>query len=182
MRHMVPTEVIVPLLEEHLAQRTEEYAEEIDARGILAEQAGLSEKALWRMFSGETQQMRFDTADRLLVAIGKMHLWYTDLQEHYWNGEVPPDWAKPIKCARPGCENWFELAHDQSAKRKYCSRACKHAASEYRLGTHRPRALMCRHGHPRSENDYVRPNGTRTCRECLRESDKRRRAALAEAA
>lgn len=61
--------VVAPLVAKESSQRD------------LAARAGITEKALWRILSGETETTRKDLADRLLVAIDRPDAWHIELAE-----------------------------------------------------------------------------------------------------
>lgn len=89
--------------------------------------------------------VNFLRVDEVLCNMGLQHLWWEPpLDEYYWMGEIPPDRSKPVKCACPGCPNWFSLQfHEAGGQIRnnlyaiYCRARCKSNASEIRLGKRR---------------------------------------------
>ena len=93
------------------------------------------------------------------------------------------------RCARPGCSNLVVGAARAPRKgeksKKFCSRHCMQHESRHRAGIHTTRMTtdseggksspyVCRNGHERTkENTKIRPNGTRVCRVCLQEDNRR---------
>lgn len=49
---------------------------------ILAEASGVSKKTISRIISGETKEVNYDMADRLITAMDFNHAWYTTLNEY----------------------------------------------------------------------------------------------------
>lgn len=90
----IPADRFVPILEEYLARedltntRTgtgeAQVAGTYPVRETLAKRAGLSSRALHRYLSGESRYISLDYADRLLCAMDKTYLWFTDLSDLYF--------------------------------------------------------------------------------------------------
>ena len=49
---------------------------------ILAENSGVSKKTISRIMSGETKEVTYDMADRLITAMDYNHVWWTILREY----------------------------------------------------------------------------------------------------
>jgi transcriptional regulator with XRE-family HTH domain len=49
---------------------------------ILAESSGVSKKTISRIMSGETKEVSYDMADRLITAMDYSYVWYTILDEY----------------------------------------------------------------------------------------------------
>lgn len=145
MKQVVPSEVIEPHLREWAAMKDREINEP-NGRGafdVLCARTGISPRTMYGILNREDQyrNIDFNTADRLLVAMGKWELWWDELEEHYWpNGEVPPDKRKPIKCLNPDCPDggWFSTqvfetagcaVGEQFGRSLYCSESCKNTVS-----------------------------------------------------
>lgn len=73
-------------------------------------------------------EIRFDLADKIMCESYGPLLWHRPpFEELYWQGNIPPDVSKPANCARPGCQEWFEVtASVMQGGRMYCSDECSH--------------------------------------------------------
>lgn len=209
----IPAEVILPRLLTHIeiADRDRDPGEPGELT-MICERQGLDyatiAKVIYRWknpecLDGALRSLDFDTADKLLCGAGMFDVWRTDLLDYYLRVDLA--WKK---CECPGCETWFRPKQDHAGitAPKYCSKSCRHAARNQRLGrttkivkvqrgqmgvnaqgTHTKR---CRSGHRRTpENTYVRSNGKVECLVCKRKANnasharrqQARKAALAAA-
>lgn len=100
------------------------------AHTILAERADFAPRNMQNILNGTQREIGFDTLDKLFCAMDMPMVWYEDkeLEKYYWEGEVPPDLSKPVKCANPKCDGWFELnAYNtgQGRYQLYCTNNCR---------------------------------------------------------
>ena len=93
----------------------------------------------------------------------------------FCHGPVPPDIAIHHLCGNRKCVN---PAHLQAVPRKQHSQKALAKATIVAAQLNRSRSrsrACCIHGHPWTpENTYTRPDGSRICRECAREHDRKR--------
>lgn len=107
-----------------------------DGMQVAAERAGINYDSL-RQAIGRGNSMSFRRADRLLCSMRLQHLWQSEpLNYYYWDGQVPPDLSKPVKCANPRCDEWFSLPEEvpagagrgdseaQAARARWAKRHC----------------------------------------------------------
>ena len=93
--------------------------------GDLARKVGIEEDTLWRHMDGQRQFISFNTADRILCALGVPMLWHADpLKDVYQNIQF-----EEKECARPGCSRpvvpgKFTPKTGPKAKR-FCSSDCR---------------------------------------------------------
>lgn len=202
----VPTDPIMIEVEQYLAaQENLNYSNKdfLTPRAVLAEQAHIRIDTFEKLLARRSETMDFDLADKLLCLIDKTHYWWAKFGDIYWNvvleeganGRKPSRYGKWKVCARPGCANEF-IPKKHSPKtgpkaQKYCSRACKHRASDLRLGiskhatakAHGKMPYHCRKGHPRGPgNSKKRKDGTVVCLVCERERSAKRRQERRDAA
>lgn len=144
----------------------------------LATQSGVHESKIRHIVANTVEtrgvkqtHVEFATVDKLLCGMGQPMLWYVDPELRVYYDMLVPETQQ---CARPGCENEFDIRYKHSgAKKKYCSRACRDAAHGYRHGEHTVRALECRNGHPRTPENTAIRSGKKSCKVC--EADNQRR-------
>lgn len=212
----VPAERIVPLLREYIAKHTPPEDAEEDVAGTdkkknrkktllpetaLAHQAGVAGRHVRRLLNEEQQYLRFDTADRLICAMGIPFVWRLPRREGglvdiYLSIEFEGEARVPTnRCARGGCSNTFDPSPTGyrgvagGKRRLYCSPACQSAQSKREGSGHRTlggkRYDTCPQGHDRSpENtiEYVKKSGPkagyveRKCRLCALEKQREYRA------
>lgn len=139
-----------------------------DPETLIAERAGISSALLVNLREGRQQTISVNYADKVFCVLGHPMIWQEDerLAHYYWNGEVPPDGSKPVKCANPNCDNWFSLEEYDGAgavparrirPRRYCDANCKGRAHHLKNPRSRARAVK-RHRHKNREayNAYMR--------------------------
>lgn len=153
---------------------------------------------LKKMLGREHGWIEFNLADRMLCLLGLPHLWIGPLSDTYARvnlRETASPYARTRnspkgrrRCARPGCLRTFDEAgghvpRSGRTRKRYCSTACRIQDYRHRAGVHRSvdgpgRSFLvsrCRRGHEfTEENTKWRPDGTKTCRTCIRESEARR--------
>jgi transcriptional regulator with XRE-family HTH domain len=56
---------------------------EIPHERILAESSGVSKKTISKIMSGDTKEVSFEVADKLVTAMNKNDVWYCELREYY---------------------------------------------------------------------------------------------------
>jgi hypothetical protein len=123
MKHYVPRKPFIDLIYEYMTENN------LSAAGM-SRNLGFSESYIQTTVEMESERMEFTKADLLLCKMKKVYLWWEPpFDEWYWNGEVPPDKNKPVKCANPRCDEWFALELHGS-HRKYCNDACKTMAGK----------------------------------------------------
>lgn len=177
--HRLPAAEIVPILVEFAARwAAEGNVQEEDVVSLLAERTGLVRDTIDSVFRGRHETIDFDFADKLIQSMHMPMAWHTHpvLREHYWQGDVPPDYSKPVKCAHPRCDNWFELEESNQQKgrhivrRLYCSARCKGHANAIQRGDIRSledQETKCRKGHRYDRwGVYETPDGKKVCRRC----------------
>lgn len=173
---------------------------------VLSLRSGVDYEVLQKLLTGtRAKTVDFDVADRLVCALGLVHLWRerTPWREIYLRVDLSePD--EPLigterRCAAPGCGNVFSVPEPTTpdattrrgyARKIYCSTSCAQRAAKIRVGASPApgdgRNYKCRNGHKRTpENTEYLSNGTRRCRDCNRERTqefrKRQRALKAAA-
>lgn len=98
MEPYVPAERLRPFVEEWIAAFEAEHPFEHHREGgagapstgaqELTRLSGVSERALRSLLRGYGLSVRFDTADRLLCAIGRVDLWHSELADIYHADET----------------------------------------------------------------------------------------------
>jgi DNA-binding Xre family transcriptional regulator len=118
----LPVAPVLPLLREYHAKRQRLLATSEFSLRRLSDETGISERALSRWMSGESQFIQLDSADRLALALGQtlFRIWH-------WTDGLGRD-PQEIRCAGPGCPVMFFPSH---RGQRLHHRACKQAA--YRL-------------------------------------------------
>lgn len=182
----VPAALIQPYVVEFVEEHKEfDRRERLLSPGLttLAIKTALHFDVIERVYSGRKISVQFDTADRILCAVGAVQAWYDEpllsiYREHSAMEVDPPK----NRCHRRGCSNVVPpRAFPGGRPRKYCCLSCRNR--DY-LRKRRPRVgrysnLMdkCVHGHDWSpENTYVTPDGKhRLCRQCMRDNAKAQR-------
>lgn len=115
----IPTEPLLPILREYLdkyetsAVPTAAYAgaplEEYrgghwlpapSALQILAREAEVGVDFLQSLRSGRTKTVEFDAADRLLCAMGQVHLWWGPLKDVYYGVKFVDELPTPVERQR----------------------------------------------------------------------------------
>lgn len=173
-RGMVPSKPIAEIVRRAYAER-----------GMTVFEAGnYTLGRLLHKWEEEQDWMDFDAADRALCEVDKAHCWWAELRDIYYAVSLhSPGRPASKRCERTGCSEVI-VTKKQGYGKKYCGRACKHAAwrvrqkkregTKSRYGT---RWDTCPHGHDRSpENTRYRENGSPTCRACDRAKEARRYA------
>lgn len=164
----VPTKVLAPVIAPLLKQRFPDS-------GIqgLANRSGVDWKNIEGILTGAREGVEFNTADRILCALGSPMAWHSpELFDTYMSVDL-----SLARCALHSCD---KLVHEQGLKgnrRLYCSVACNKLAYKVRNGTatgeRRLKKNRCLRGH-KMEGDNVLfnrlPDGTtrRQCRQCKR--------------
>jgi hypothetical protein len=176
----VPAEIVMPFIQRYLASYETHGIESGAFNGkrspawLLAEAAGISPDTLHKYLNGRTRDISFYVIDRLLCAMDQPMSWYEwPLLPYYLAADLsePPPGCRV--CARESCKTEFHPYHKDD---KYCSHAC---GQSVRRG--RDRAFECRNGHLRQDvGYYVRANGKRECRKCIKNSWARKNAVRAE--
>lgn len=114
-----------------------------------------NKRSLWYIYSkikdDKQKNVTFEIADQLLCEAGNPALAWRDpaLEFYYWEGKVPPDPTKPVKCAAEDCDEWFSVEPYKTHKR-FCSDNCQHRDWAYRAGLRRSiseRKKTCKRGH-----------------------------------
>lgn len=171
----VPAPIVLSEIETWLSAQDED-----GALDVLSEKSNVSTAALRSWLEGDRGQrdgIAFDDADRLFIAMGRVHLWTTRYIDYYLACDLR--WTR---CACPGCEIMFDGSHAQEGPtmKLYCSKACQTAAAKIREGVTSRRhkryldPTVCRNGHPKTEeNTKRRPDGREECRVCSRDTAKR---------
>lgn len=147
---------------------------------MLAEKSELSPDTINKWLRGETESIAFDDADRVFIAMGKVHLWRDPFYAAYYYGCD----LSYVKCACPGCETTFKITEGRAQQgptvQLYCSKACRTAAAKLREGVTKRRHKryadpnVCRNNHPKTpENTKTRPDGRTECIVCAREAARR---------
>lgn len=172
----IPTELITPIVSTYLENHDEDYQ-------TLALRARVHHDTLWTVIQGLHKRVDFDISDRLLCAMGLVHLWWREpLREVYYSvdlsekGRAPKLEPGQVRCHAPGCLLIFLPRRGGSGghnKQLYCSDRCRERTIKMRNGNQRrefnSRKYVCRHGHPRTpDNTEFLGNGTRRCRVCNR--------------
>lgn len=123
-RSNIPKSIVKEILMDYLDDNPDESITKI------SERLGFNNTYMTNAFVNN-ETMEFRTVDKLLCAINKFDLWYEEpLETYYWEGEVPPDKTKPVKCVCPDCDNWFNLPEGGGEEggrwnQIYCSNRCK---------------------------------------------------------
>lgn len=189
----IPGEVVRPIIQSYIDQYETYWTENIPVGGegwfpelnpvyVLAREAGVRPDTL-RKFLDRGSSIDFYTLDKLLCAMDMPMLWWSErLRPYYLAADLsssPPGYKI---CARAGCEQEFKIVYSgKSNEKKYCSKACRHAANLHRRGK-TARAVTCRNGHPRPEGYDGHSGPGRYCQECERENQRRYRAQRREQA
>lgn len=153
----IPRDVLVPVLIEHMCREYNVTEEEIFDHGRhnghddvqplgvisrLAFHAVVARENLTRLFNGTYDDLRFDIADKLFVALHATPMvWHEPpLDVFYWSGLVPPDLSRPVKCENPECPDWFEVPEpknefdSQWKRQRFCDHYCSVRAGQFRRG------------------------------------------------
>lgn len=184
----VPSELIQPYVDRYLKEH-----EMTDEELSLA--MGYESQTLRRSLA--RPDFSFNMADRVLCKMGANGAWRTEpLDYYYWNGNIPPDMSKPVKCARETCDKWFELDSEAGESgrmsiKRFCSTSCQNTDAAWRRGEAQPRHRKCRNGHDREKAGVylfkTKGKVYRRCRAChlaararsYRKNEKPRREAVA---
>ncbi len=139
----------------------------------LAEKTALHYDTIQRVFTREDYVVEFEVADRILCAVGAVEAWYKEpLNEIYRETKLLEIHPPKGRCARRGCTKPLPPKTWGGLPRKYCSESCRKRAASQRRNSGRYSNWMdqCVNGHDWNEaNTYIRPNGKRHCRACVRE-------------
>lgn len=173
----VPAELIRPFVR-RFVEGTLTNNDTLPGLATLAAKTSLHYDTIQHIWTGRSENVGFDVADRILCATNSVQAWYTgELGEIYWT-HVLRDIAPPVdRCQRRGCvEKIPPKTNSGGYPRKYCSRTCRDAASRQRRAAKQGKSGRysnpydkCVHGHDWSEeNTYTSPQGKRLCRACMR--------------
>lgn len=154
----VPVDVFAPVLIElierenaHYQQvENNSYNEILAPLDALAFQSGISHRTIYRILTREFETIKFETADRLLCALGRVYLWYQEpLIDVYEAVNLIPSYEQQKKrqrdrtreraanrepkvvtktCAYDFCSNTFEIIGGLGWRKKYCCTTCKQGA------------------------------------------------------
>jgi hypothetical protein len=180
--HRIPARVLMPLIEDYLAtQETAGYSAhsqngdwdghaavaKLSPETVLALDAGILPDSFGKITSGKQKTISFEMVDALLCAMNIPFYWYThpELRQYYWpQGQVPPDFSKPIPCANRKCETWMEVPQIptagaieggvRSTHRVYCSHNCKAAGYRQKSKRHNRAVKKSRNRSPESREAY----------------------------
>jgi hypothetical protein len=133
--HKIPVVVLAPVIREFW---------EGDDFEELARRAGVSGSIVARVVEERVETVMFGTADKILSrGLRRFDLWWHEpLEEHYWQGQVPPDKTRPNRCENARCEEgWF--SSDEKIAPGYCSDTCRHQAFTDTQGFHAVETKIC---------------------------------------
>lgn len=164
----VPSSALAPVIGPLIRQRFPDGG--IEAVSI---KAGVDEALVRRIISGEKDSCEFDTADKILCALGSPMAWHSPELEHVYQS-INLGWKK---CDLPSCGRMHPALARNRRPQWYCSKNCCRLAHKVRNGQANGNRFVarnrCLRGH-KMEGDNVVLNrladGTirRQCKECKR--------------
>lgn len=133
----IPTKLVVPIIKDYLAEQ--EFTQnrgQLPPAAALAEKAGVKSDTLsWRILNGRMKTLSFDTADRLLCAMGLFHLWWewplivfyyaVDLSE-----KEETEYVKPARCRTHGIlgrQDVYRRGTEDDGTPRWACRVCQSA-------------------------------------------------------
>lgn len=131
----IPTEPLLPVLRRYLDEYETEAmvpgAQEYSSTLILAERAGMEYDVLWHTLAGRAKTIDFDVADRLMCAMGLVHLWWREpLKTIYENVDL----SGKSTCMARECGREFDLPEQVRGGNEplYCSSRCQNREHKLR--------------------------------------------------
>lgn len=149
----------------------------------LAEKTDSTEDFIVKILCGSVQTVSFDFADRLVCYTVGPDFWQTPEVRDFYMGLTLLE-----QCEGPGCSKYFKSrCGSGKSRRLYCSPDCERRAKNKRIMERRGRpqkvvSVRSRHGRAEEcarghrftkENTIQKKNGTRQCRTCFNEANRR---------